>query len=143
MLELPEEQRHLFGVVHSGEEVLKYGQALVDYASEADDGTTCAWTATVGDTVIGCGGIVTSRPNVGEAWTLLSDEFRKYAHRCAPEIKRQAAQSTHLRVFALIDVGFERAERFIQWIGFEHEGTLKRSGTNGQDQEIYARIKEG
>ena len=73
---------------------------------------------------------------------MLSDDFKRYAHRAAPVIKKQAAIAKVVRVYALIDEGFERAERFIKWTGFQYEGTLRKSGTSGQNQKMYARIRE-
>ena len=142
LLELQEEQKHFFDLFPSASDLVAYGVTLQESAVDTDDGTECAWTGMVGDKVIGCGGIIRVQEHIGEAWTLLSDDFKRHAHRAAPVIKKQAAIAKVARVYALIDAGFERAERFIEWTGFQYEGTLRKAGTHGQDQKIYARIRE-
>lgn len=142
LLDLQEEQKHFFNNIKTSEQLIQYGKILLDGAADTDDNKTCAWTAIVGDEIIGCGGILRVQEHVGEAWILIGKKFKKYAHRLVSEIKRQIAITGLVRVYSLIDLGFDRAERFIQWMGFEYEGTMKKSGTSGQDQKIYARIRE-
>ncbi len=141
-LELQEGQKHFFTLFKTAKDITDYGQILKESAVDTDDNTKCAWTAVIKDEVIGCGGIIKVQDNIGEAWTLLSNDFKKYAHRVAPVIKRQAAIAKAIRVYALIDSGFKRAEKFIEWTGFQCEGTLRKAGTHGQDQKMYARIRE-
>ena len=142
LLELQEEQKHFFDSFNVARQIIDYGQILKENAVDTDDDTRCAWTGVVGDEIIGCGGIIRIQDNIGEAWTLLSNNFKKYAHRVAPVIRKQAAIAKVVRVYALIDEGFERAERFIKWTGFQYEGTLRKSGPYGQNQKIYSRIRE-
>lgn len=141
-LELQEEQKHFFDLFKTAKDIADYGQILKQSAVDTDDNTKCAWTGVVGDKVIGCGGIIQVQENIGEAWTLLSDDFKNYFRKSIPIIKKQAAIAKVVRVYALIDEGFEKAERFIKWTGFQYEGTLRKAGTHGQDQKMYARIRE-
>lgn len=142
LLELQEEQKHFLDLFNTAKEIIDYGETLRLNAVNTDDKKACVWTAVIGDKVIGCGGIILASINIGEAWILVGEDFRKYAHRIAPVIKKQAAMAETVRVFALIDEGFERAERFIKWTGFQYEGTLRKVGTHGQNQKMYSRIRE-
>ncbi len=141
-LDLQPEQKHLFDLFTTAKEIIEYGYALKMNAVDTDDNTKCAWTGIADGKIVGCGGIVKVQEHIGEAWTLFSDDFKKHAPRIAKEIRRQASIAKVERVYAYIDTGFERAERFIQWVGLEYEGTMRRSGTHKQDQKIYARIRE-
>lgn len=142
LLDLQEEQKYFLEHFTDVTQIVQYGEILRDNAANTSENTKCAWSARLGDEIIGCGGIISISDHIGEAWTLLGDKFTKYAHRIAPVIKKQAAITNKERIYALIDLDFERAERFIKWVGLEYEGTLRKSGTKRQDQKLFAKIKE-
>jgi len=142
LLGLQKEQRYFFDLFKTTKEIVDYGKVLKQSAVDTDDNKKCVWTGIVGNEVIGCGGIIQVQENSGEAWALFGSDFKNHFRRVIPVIRRQVAVAKVMRVSALIDRDFERAERFIEWVGLQYEGTLRRSGTHGQDQKIYARIRE-
>lgn len=142
LLDLQERQQYVFDQFESAKELFDYGTILLDNAVLTDSNNKCAWSAFIGDTMIGCGGIMRSYGSVGESWILTSDLLKPYYRKIIPYVRAQAIAARVERVYAMVDLGFDRAERFIQWLGFECEGTLRRSGLIGQDQKIYARIRE-
>jgi RimJ/RimL family protein N-acetyltransferase len=142
LLDVQEEQKYFLDKFEEASEILEYGEILKGEAAWSKENTTCSWSALAGESIVGCGGIVSVSDHVGEAWTLLGKDFRKHARRIIPEIKRQIDITTKIRIYALVDEGFSRAERFIKWAGLEHEGTMKKSGIDQQDQKIYAIVKD-
>jgi len=142
LLDIQEEQKYVLDRFGTAKELFDYGTILLDSAVLTDDNDKCAWSAFIGDIMIGCGGIIASYGSVGESWILTSDLLKTYYRKIIPYVRSQSATARTERVYAMVDCGFDRAERFIQWVGLEYEGTLKRSGLIGQDQKIYARIRE-
>jgi RimJ/RimL family protein N-acetyltransferase len=45
------------------------------------------------------------------------------------------------RLEASVEVGFPAGERWLELLGFEHEGPLRAFGANGEDHVRYARIQ--
>lgn len=82
---------------------------------------------------------------VGEAWIFITD----YARQAYPvQLVRNAQRCIDIaeehgmrRIQAAVIVGFEPGHRFIQKLGFEPEGTMRRFGVGGEgDYTLYARI---
>lgn len=143
-LELQEEQRSLFDALGNDPDSIKtYGQALIERTVTGLDGTQLLYTAVDPDgNIIGCGGLVEFSPTCVEAWLLLNHELvRKYARDIIPVIKYNMGNHGYLRTQAFVDVGFERAEKFLELLGFEYEATLRSYGLNGIDQKIFCIIK--
>ena len=141
-IDLQEEQKYFLDCFNDPSQIIEYGESLKLNSTITNDNKPCAWTAIKDNTIIGCGGIINIQGHIGEAWTLLGKDFKRYAHRIAPIIRRQAHMTNLIRIYALVDSDFERAERFLEWVGFEYEGTTKKSGVNLQDQKLYAIVKE-
>jgi RimJ/RimL family protein N-acetyltransferase len=142
LLDLQEEQEYFFDFVTCANDIVNYGNMLKEGAAESQEHTKCAWTGYLNERVIGCSGIADVGGHTGEAWALLGKDFKHCARPFVKEIKRQANISKKERIYALVDEDHKMAERFIQWIGLEYEGTMKRSGTNKQNQKIYAKVRE-
>ena len=140
LLDLQKEQEY-FLEGKTAEDIIWYGLNLIENAVPTIDGLHCVWTFTYGDDVIGCGGIVYFHSDCGEAWLLLGKEFPEHAKHLVNEIKRQAHSTNLQRVHAFTDVGFDRAERFLKWIGFEYEATLENMGMGNRDQKIHKIVK--
>lgn len=103
-----------------------------------------AFTALVDDEPVACAGVSIGPWNVGDAWALLSSKF--YRHKisvyramkygletCIADFKLQ-------RVQAYVDPFHQEAVEFIECFGFEYEGRMRKSGPNGMDYLVYARV---
>jgi RimJ/RimL family protein N-acetyltransferase len=77
---------------------------------------------------------------------LLSPVFYKYYRTVYKFVKKFLAEIIEhenlSRVQALIHPDYEDAHRFIEHLGFEREGLLKRFGPGGEDLFMYSRIGE-
>ena len=83
-------------------------------------------------------------PGVGEAWLLPSARLLsrprgpvRIVRRFLDEI---AKREGYTRVQATTHADFDRGERFLEWLGFEREGVLRKFGPDGSDHKIYSRI---
>jgi len=44
------------------------------------------------------------------------------------------------RMQSITPASWEKGRRFLEWVGMEYEGTLRKMGPGGVDQAIYARV---
>ena len=110
-------------------------------AFDAIEGTE-SYTLCADNLVIGCGGIVPLWEGVGEIWMVSSIHIERYKIEAIKQILtflKSVGASFH-RLQATVDTEDKRAVRFIEWLGFEREGTLRKYGFSGSDHYIYARI---
>lgn len=143
LIESQDEQDYLHTAFNTPHGIYEYGTGLLARAVLLSDGGQCAWTALHDDgRVLGTGGVVYFTSHSGEAWLHLSKDFPKYARHIIPKIKEQVDAIYLPRIQALTDVGFDRAERFIKYLGFQYEATLEKYGPDQVDQKMWKIIKE-
>jgi RimJ/RimL family protein N-acetyltransferase len=103
-----------------------------------------AYTLIMDDQVVGCAGVVLLEWGRGEAWTLLSSLFYRYkltAIRFIKKYLQRIAEDEELkRVQAQVRCDFEAGKRFIEFLGFEREGVLRRFGPNSEDIVMYSKL---
>ena len=95
----------------------------------------------------GAAGVIVYRQGQGEAWFRGSLKLECASNRikwiCAKRVLerlRTAAQDYSLvRVQATIRSSDARAIKFIEWLGFQHEGRLVNFGGRDEHFEMYAR----
>ena len=97
------------------------------------------------DSVWACaGGVVMLREGVGEAWALttpLVSEYRISIARCAIKYLGGMIERLNLhRVQASIQETHKDSIKFMEYMGFEFEGTLRKYGTNQENYVLYARV---
>jgi RimJ/RimL family protein N-acetyltransferase len=103
-----------------------------------------AFTAIAYNDPIACAGVSIGPWNVGNAWALLSSKF--YRHKLsiyrAMKYGLETCIADHKlqRVQAFIDPFHQEAVDFIECFGFEYEGRMRKSGPNGMDYLVYARV---
>ena len=92
-----------------------------------------------------CAGVVDMLYQRGEAWSLLSSLFYKHPKLCARIIKKELGkiikEHDYKRVQSIIEPEDSRAIRFIEWLGFEREGLLRKYMPHEKDMLMYARIQ--
>jgi RimJ/RimL family protein N-acetyltransferase len=121
----------------------EYGNVLLDTAITEGDGCPCAWSYVSDEEILGCGGIVkTGMNHMAEAWCIFGKDFRKVARIAIKRIRRAVQECEYERVQAFTEVEFKDAQRFLEWLGFQEEGVLRKSGVFHQDVIMYSIIKE-
>lgn len=111
------------------------------------DGDDRAITLFDGDTPMVCAGIDDVREGVGEIWMFISIHASRIPKTLAIYSKRVFDawwnSGDYIRLQGLVDADSKVGRRFDEWIGLEAEGTLRKYGPFGNDQVMYARVKDG
>jgi len=103
-----------------------------------------AFTGLIDGYVIASAGIKPLWPRVGEAWIVASDNMPKKKLSVIKLIKenfdRMIQDNNFVRVQASVRSDWLEAKRFAEFLGFEHEGIMRKYGPDGQDYFRMARI---
>ena len=88
-----------------------------------------------------CGCIIRWR-GVGEIWLKLVrvSQLKSLIKELRRLLQLGAKKFDIRRLHAFVDADFDKGIRFIEFLGFEREGLLKRFSYYGKDQYIYARL---
>lgn len=142
LLDIQEEQKHFLNLFTDAASILEYGNYILESALINHNRERCCWTALLEGKVIMCGGIIGMQLHVGEMWALVGSNLKKHIRRILPKIRKVLTETRLLRIYVLIDEGFNKADKLAEFLGFEYEGTLRKNGTNRMDQKMYSIIKE-
>jgi hypothetical protein len=93
-----------------------------------------------GEAIVLCGGILPAGPGYGVLWAVLSATAGKHMLFLHRATRRFIDLERWRRLEASVEVGFPAGERWLQLLGFKHEGPLEAFGANGEDHVRYARI---
>ena len=103
-----------------------------------------AFTGLIDGYVIASAGIKPLWPRVGEAWIVASDNMPKNKLSVIKLIKENfnvmIQDNNFVRVQASVRADWLEAKRFAEFLGFEHEGIMRKYGPDGQDYLRMARI---
>ena len=103
-----------------------------------------AFTLTVDSEPIGCAGIEIYWPGFGEAWGLFGIYVYQYPIAIFKAVKKGLAdimnQKNLSRVQAVAMKDFKAAAKFLERLGFEYEGEMRKYGPGGETFLRYARI---
>lgn len=110
-----------------------------EYA-RAIEAASNAWSLIDGAHLIGCGGIAKEHDSCGTAWTLLTPQSGPYMTRIHRFAVRTLARCPLTRVQAHVSPTFEAARHWIEMLGFEFEGRLRKFSPTGRDMLLYARV---
>ncbi len=95
--------------------------------------------------IIAIGGIYDLWPGVGEAISFMSEDAFKYPKSLFSAFSRGLSAGIKIkkywRVQAMVKAGFDEGTRFIEHLGFEQEGLMRKWAPDGTDFYIYARVK--
>ena len=93
---------------------------------------------------IACGGLVFLFPETAEIWLRLSMQGR--GPHAVRELKAQMfrwIEEYHLdRVQATAQLGWQEDQGFLEWLGMNREGVMRKYGPGGLDQVRYAWVRE-
>ncbi len=80
--------------------------------------------------------------NKAEAWIYLMDKsFISAPHIIKDFLYERIKKGGYTRVQAFGDTEEEDSNRFIKWLGFEFEGTVRSYGFLGEDYHVYSIIR--
>ncbi len=113
----------------------EYGKSL-ETAGEA-------FTGIVENETIICSGVVHQWQNRAIAWALISQNAGKHFVKVHKAVKRFLDMSEVNRIEAYVDDGFEEGYRWIEMLGFKHEGLMRQFSPHGLDMHLYAKVKHG
>ena len=91
---------------------------------------------------IACLGISFQEWGKAEAWALLSNSFKDYKlsiYKMAKAGLGMISTEYH-RIQATVDPGYPETIRWIEALGFEYEGRLRKYGPDKQDYLMYSRV---
>lgn len=91
--------------------------------------------------VVGCAGVVTIWENRAYIWALLSPESGRHFVQIHKAVRDKLATLPHHRIEAAVDTNFAAGIRWIEMLGFEREGMMRKYTPNGMDSYLYARVK--
>jgi len=118
-------------------------QALEVAASNSD---MLVFTLLDGEKVISIYGTMRLWPGVGEAFTIMCKDIHRYGralYEFAFATVRIVFNSMSLiRLQCTVAVGFDKGVKFIEGIGFEREGILRKWSPDGKDVYMYAKLKD-
>ncbi len=101
-----------------------------------------AYTVMIDDQIIFCGGIVLMGWNSGEAWTYTTDFIEKYPKLVFKTVKTYliaiAQREKLVRVQATCYLWNKKGARFLEKLGFEFEGLMKKWGPTHEDALMFA-----
>jgi len=88
-----------------------------------------------------CGCIITWH-GVGEIWLKLvrKDHLKSLIKELRRLLQLGAKKFQLRRLHAYVDTDFDKGRRFIEFLGFEKEGLLRKYSYYGKDQFIYSRL---
>lgn len=104
-----------------------------------------AFTGVHEGAVVGIAGLVVLWPGVAEAWALMSDRIEGLPFQVTRAIARglfMEAQNFGLhRIQAVVAADDERAQRWIEILGFRFEGLMRAYGPDRSNYLRFARIR--
>lgn len=149
MYVVPFHTDHLYDLMKNAEEFgTNYDQAkFIDFTTKTQN----YWTAYTGyqdDQVIGVGGLVEIYPHLAEAWIVLlrNQEYSPLAYTRKIIKMWNKILSDHPRferIQATVNEDFEQGIRFLDYLGFENEGLMKKFGPDKSNFYRYAYIRHG
>jgi hypothetical protein len=91
-------------------------------------------------------GVAVPWKGVGQAWALISQEALKHPVALTLGARRWIAwvidQECLWRVQADVERDHAAGRRWLEFMGFEYEGTLRAYGPSAADHELWARLEE-
>jgi RimJ/RimL family protein N-acetyltransferase len=105
-----------------------------------------AFTGFAEDGIIGCAGILPVWSGVGHAWVVMGKDYKSHRiwiHKNVKSFMNKVICGLDLRrVQANVVCDFDAGKEWLERMGFENEGRMKKYGPDGKDHYLYARIIE-
>lgn len=104
-----------------------------------------AWTMEEDGEVLAVMGITAIASGIGLVWSFISDEARGHGKTMLKfgreKMKLALTEMRFHRLQAVVRADREEYQRFIELLGFEKEGLMRKGCANGDDLWLYSRIE--
>jgi len=100
-----------------------------------------AFTALEGETPVACAGIAGCGGGRFLAWSVISQRGLARFGGIHRGVRRFLDIADYRRIEAVVDIEHKKAIRWIEVLGFEREGVMRKYTENGRDCYLYARLK--
>lgn len=100
-----------------------------------------AFSAVIDDEIIAALGIIPQWQNRAIAWGLIGAKANRHLLAVHRAVKRFLNMTEYRRIETSVAVNFAEAHRWAQMLGFEREGTMRAFTPDGQDCDLYARVR--
>ncbi len=103
-----------------------------------------AFTGVINGNIVACGGIYPIWDNVGEAWFLGTDHVNQYPVIITKTIRKYLNNLMSLnklhRVQAHVRSDWDRANRWIKFLGMQKEGVVRKFSPDGRDHILFSKV---
>lgn len=99
-----------------------------------------SWTGMVEGVPLVCGGILANEFGAGVLWAFLAPGAGPHMLRITRFVRRMVVLAGLRRLQATALASFPEGCRWLELLGFEREGRLRRYGPDGADHFLYARV---
>jgi hypothetical protein len=140
MLIVPFEPAHLHTLVLQEAQAWMGPMLKDDYGDALKKSGPC-FTATEGDEIIVCAGLVNMWENRSQAWALISQDAGRHFVRIFRAMRSFLDLQDTRRIEATVDAKFQQGHRLMRMLGFQHEGLMRAYLPDGRDASLYGRIR--
>lgn len=91
--------------------------------------------------VIACGGLMEIWPGRAMIWAFMSKLAGPHMRTLHRAVLGYLHQANWQRIEAYAASEFPQGQRWLEMLGFKHEGTMRKFSHTGQDHELYSRVK--
>lgn len=121
----------------------RMGMPLAQWAWIKKQAGPCYTIVDPEDRIVVCCGLYNVNPGVGELWLVVSPLAYKYPYILVALKKLLAGvMNWYVRIQGTTPADNVEAMRFNEHFGGRREGLLRRYGPHGEDQVLYALVKE-
>jgi hypothetical protein len=100
-----------------------------------------AYALMVGDETMIMAGVSVFWQGRGFGWATVSRNAGPYMRRITGAVRKFLDTSGIKRIETAVDCRFDAGHRWADLLGFTYEGTMKAWGPQGNDFDMYARVK--
>jgi RimJ/RimL family protein N-acetyltransferase len=100
-----------------------------------------AYACLADNKVIAMAGVSMFWKGRGHAWATIADNGRPYLKAITKEVLNFLKFTSISRIETSVDCRFEAGHKWAQMLGFEKEGTMRSWGPNGENYDLYSRVK--
>lgn len=100
-----------------------------------------AYACLVGDKVIAMAGVSMFWNGRGHGWATIADNGRPYLKAITKEVMNFLKFTSISRIETAVDCRFDAGHKWAQMLGFQKEGTMRSWGPNGENYDLYSRVK--
>lgn len=99
-----------------------------------------ALTAESGGAILACAGIARTAFRGGYLWAFVAQDAGRHMVKLDRCMRRFLDAVKITRIEATVEAGFSPGCRWLEILGFEYEGLMKKYGPSGDDHLRYARV---